>query len=368
MSLFFKKILLLCAILLLIIAYPLYLLIKAGEFIDPDTIVARQLKERNTFHQAYTDESGYIKLQNVRIREPEVLVLGSSRVMGFRSFFFRNPDAFYNASRGAQSAKGLNNFLDSIPHAYPKVLIVSLDQFWFNEKSKDSAFPMSLDNNYAITSTVFSSFKRVCFDILRGKASFGKINAPNKDMGLFAIMRNEGFRYDGSFKYNKPPAPGEDSLYKFKETYESIANGTNHYEHGSIVNPAEVKELETFLTKCQQKNIHVVAFLPPYTPDVWQKLLQHKAQYQYLFKLRAMLPAVFSKYPHSFADFSDIAKIGGTNMEAFDGLHVSENTNLRMMIEMCNKDTVLNKYCDVAQLQKLLKNADNPRDILKGGL
>ncbi|TCC96825.1 hypothetical protein [Pedobacter psychroterrae] len=367
MKLFIQKILLLCLILLVILCYPLYILYKAGEFVDPDTIINRQRKEHNLFHQAYTDESGYIKLRNVRLRKPEVLVLGSSRVMGFRSFFFKNESSFYNASRGAQSTKGLNDFLDSIPDVSPKILMVSLDQFWFNERSKSSAFPMSLKRHYSLTSTFLSSFERVCFDILRGKASFNKINASNDNIGLFAIMRDEGFRYDGSFKYNKGSRQEADSLQIFKENYNSIEEDANHYEHGAVLSKEDLRELTIFLERCKKRNIHVVAFLPPYAPFIWDKLLENKSKYQYMFELQKTLPVLFAKYDHKFFDFSDITKIGGNNQEAFDGLHLSENANLRMMIEMCKQDTTLNGHCNLEHLTGLLRNADSPRNILKDG-
>src|SRR4051812_47220692 len=94
---FLKKLILFSIPMLLILLLPIYIYWVSGELNTIDQIVNEQMNSSvpTITGFAYLNGAGY-KFKSILRRKPEVLVLGTSRVMQFRSDFFKNPRSFYN--------------------------------------------------------------------------------------------------------------------------------------------------------------------------------------------------------------------------------------------------------------------------------
>src|SRR5438552_8112008 len=153
-----------------------------GEFTPLRQIAAAQAEQTPLLYgRAYRDNLFAYKLIATQFRKPEVLVLGSSRVQQFRSLLFnKNGTAFYNAGRATQSIYETRQFLEALdPSTLPKVLILGLDQPWFDMQSGYSVppdAPQPTDDETTPDLTRLLNVDRSIFtDLLARKISLGKL-------------------------------------------------------------------------------------------------------------------------------------------------------------------------------------------------
>ena len=81
------------------------------------------------------------------------------------------------------------------------------------------------------------------------------------------------------------------SIFRRRE----IANDEQVYVYGSGISHETMGEVETFLTECQKRGIHVAGFLPPFSPTVYRVLEQDREHYGYKFELAARLAPLTRK-------------------------------------------------------------------------
>lgn len=318
---------------------------------------------------AYTNPIKYIKLNTTLKREPEVLALGTSRVLLFRSFLFKDPHTFYNAGAGVALIKQFRYFLEKVPISkQPKVIILGMDQYFFNENFDNMAennFDSDYADGYSTLYYVFYQSRRIWGDLYSKKVPLD-LKVKNGQIGLGAILNGDGFLQDGSYHYGlyiNHPEKSED--YQFKYTFEKIDKGIIRFQHGEEVNPEALKEFDRILQVCKDRNIHVIPFLPPYAHAVLEKMYARKKDYQYLIDLPAKVDSVASKYNVKVYDFTDLAVLGATDSETVDGLHGSEKAYLRIFLNMVENDSTLSKYADVDNLKKLLSTSYSDKLIKK---
>jgi len=90
---------------------------------------------------------------------------------------------------------------------------------------------------------------------------------------------------------------------------------------------------------------------------VYVRLKADKESFSYVFKLEPKLQPLFEKYGFHLFDFSDASLMGATDEEMIDGIHGSEKTYLRILIEMAKTDSILNSYVSSVDLKEQLKEA-----------
>jgi len=317
-----------------VFAFPLAVLSLSGELLAVDEVIARQIKtDTDTLYgPAYSNASRYYKLRSVLTRRPEVLVLGTSRTMQIRSNFFKHPETFYNAGGGVGRIKHFRAFLNHLPRtAQPKLLIVGLDQYFFNPNfeimaADDIEYRLSKESVSPLAVIQFSWLKTY-IDWFQGKFRLAPLvwRAPER-IGISAIVRSRGFRNDGSYDYGTPPLLSTDPNaedYQFKDTFARIQDGRDAYEHSDTHSEATLRELDLFLQECSSRDIRVVAFLPPYAHAVHHKMLT-SGNFRYLTLLNAKLQEVFSRNKATLHDFSDVSLLGVTDEQMHDGFHATE--------------------------------------------
>src|SRR4030095_8142584 len=172
-------------------------------------------------------------------------------------------------------------------------------------------------------------------DYLAGKFNFRTlVRRPSTHIGLSAVARGAGFRNDGSYSYGVRGSDDEDT--RFREAFERIEKGNQRFQYGGSVSKRALDELALLLEQCANKDIRVVAFLPPYANVVWRAMKSKGVEYKYMCEIAHKVTPLFDHYGFRFFDFSDVASVGASDAEAVDGLHGSESAYLRMFLQMAD--------------------------------
>ena len=339
------KIFLLLVPVLLIYGFPVVVLVTSGELLPLFFVTLIQNNNRPfLFGLAYSNPVNSYKLQSANLREPQVLALGTSRVMQFRGAFFRNPEVFYNAGGTYARFDEFRIFLSKLDYA-PKVVIVGVDQYFFNDNWRRTV-PATYDtidisDKRDFLGIITTFYNHIYSDYKEGKFTLSDLfqHSIRKKIGLQAIANDAGFRNDGSYDYGKTIR--ED---RFREVFNRIASRTKQFQRGEGVSLNALRELEDLLDLCFKKNIHVVGFLPPYPHAIWKKMMLAADDFDYMRHISGQVKPLFDRYAFSFFDFSDLADLGAADNETIDGVHCSETAYLRIFIQMQRVDKRLQAY------------------------
>ncbi len=363
---FARKAALLAAPFSLIYAIPFFILLYTGEFTPLDRVIERQTQPHRTYFNFYyaPNETNYFKLRSVILRKPEVVVLGSSRVLKLRTFFFKDA-SFYNAGQGAQKISQMKEFIERIPeNGQPKVLILGLDQWSFNPAG--SSFGNILYKpgtpKWQPLRTFFNQWKNVYRDLRSKRTSLSQLfgGLPDADLiGAGARMTKQGYRNDGSLGVYKMTLMEEErqkqgGVNNIAVALKMMDKSAPYFERSAVASEETLKTLDELLRLCKQRGIHVVGFLPPYAPSIYEKMLAKGGAYGYLSGLGGRIGALFEKSGFQFFDFSNVRNLGYTDGDFHDGLHGSQKVYLDMFIRMAEKDAGLARLADLPYLRSRL--------------
>ncbi|WP_224963246.1 hypothetical protein [Geomonas subterranea] len=378
------KIALLAAPYALYLSIPFWVLVGTGEFrFNIDEIVGRAVRGTPQMIGFRFNESAYkcLKLKTLsQLPRRDVVALGSSRVLQFRDKMFA-PKGFYNAGYTITSVPQFLAFVSSLPEEkLPKTLIVGLDQWMFNKNADalDRA-PAKVDFSKFEQMdfvSVFNASDKIYKKVFDGSLSLSDVGTTGAavcgkgpgavtlaTVGFNACANKTGFLNDGSMHYGGQIGKlvaGDKSAddYQFRNTLKKIEKGDTKFSHGDRINPEAVRQLRPFLDFCRTKNIHVVAFLPPFSDTAYRAMLG-SGKFAYLDQLTPALAPVFQEYGYEFYDFSSVSRAGSTDLEAIDGFHGSESVYLNMLIRMLEAGSSLNGVCDLQALRESAEHKKN---------
>ena len=355
--------------------FPLVVLFLSGDLAPVEKVIEAQKKNTTLvlFGPAYSNFSPYFKLKSVIERRPQVISVGTSRAMQFRTKFFKEGVSFYNAGGAVSKIKHFEAFLNKIPpDKVPGLFIIGLDQYFFNPRwdnlADDDIEKQLSANDYGTFDILLDSWKQVYTDYYDKKYSLRHLTVGRKRnlIGLSALIYGNGTRNDGSYrdqKYIRDPFNPKNKDYQFRNTFDRIAKGDRRFEYGETVSDGAVKVLERFLKRCKEKGVHVIGFLPPYPHVVYEKMIS-MPEYRYLSQLAPRLSPLFRDYGFDFYDFSDMARFGASDRETLDGLHGSEKAYLRVFIVMAESSRVLQNYSrDLSSLKNILRHTVGDYDV-----
>jgi len=354
---FWKKFALFTLPLGVLVGVPAVVLIASGELTSTKSVIDRQLRgEPVLFGPVYTNLVKPFKCATTQRRQPEVIALGSSRVMQFRASFFDAPQTFYNAGGAVNTIVDVSPFLRCVPAASRSpIVILALDQWFFNPRwQRDLGVP-NFDETMDPLGVVQARWKDVYTDLAHHKISFPRLWDAKDAVGLNAIMKQRGFRNDGSYSYGDLEHC-DDCEVDFADTLQRIASGQRRFEWGADVDRLALDEVDRVLEIAAAKNIQVVGLLPPFAPSVWSHL-RASDRYGYIDALRIQLPAIFARRGRQLFDFSDPDSIGAVDAEFIDGFHGSERTYVRMLLKMAAATPALESRLSRASLVERLARA-----------
>lgn len=326
-----------------IIGFACICLYQAGE-IRAFSSYIHPLQQGQLFGLAYSNYDKTYKFHMTdEVERPQVLALGSSRIMQVKRSVV-NPDySFYNAGGAIQNVRELALFVSKL-HDSPQLILVNVDQWWFNRAYIDEDQPYSA-SVYDEPEWDASKLGRcVCdfyLDLSRGKIDLAKVFGSHH-IGLNAICNENGFAADGSrYQGDMIMAPEAQEDYNFKHVLGRIRHGNQRFQYGDKPDGSLTGALDDFLSQCAARQIKVVAFLPPFAPYVYEKMMA-TGRYGYMALLYDMLRPVFERHEGcSLYDFTDVTDTGAHNYDFDDGFHGSEIIYNGMIRQMVRQDSML---------------------------
>lgn len=336
--------------LLLLTGFMLY----TGESLPLRIVASMQAGESILYRPRYGNRDLAFKTLSANLRQPAILSAGSSRVLQFRAQFFnRQPDQFYNVGAPAWTLDQVEQLLHDLSYS-PRVLILGLDQPWFN----DAYVPDVIDppvSDFAHIAAVNRAFLHDAllgeqFDISRYLARV-EPGEGGLALGLRAIRDGHGFRSDGSEQYGDfLIAHWLDPQLERQRHLDYLRDGAEMYVFGDTVSPSRLAQLDALLQWCEDRGITVIGFLPSYAPTLYQQMIA-AGNHTYIQQLDAALQPMFAQYGFAYLDFSDGASLGAADADFFDGWHASERIYLRLYQHMLAAlPEMLGAYSDPAFL------------------
>ncbi len=343
-------------------------MIYTGEAMPLSWVARTQMGDDPVLYRPrYGSRDMDFKVISANLREPEILTVGSSRVLQFRAQFFNlQPRAFYNTGAPSWTLDQVVELVKRLDFT-PRILILGVDQSLFNDAVVNTTFDPQV-SDFAHLFMVNRSFMQEVIDgeefdigryLARVEPGHGGLA-----LGLRAIRDGHGFRNDGSEQYGDFLVahwiyPQNERQYHL----DFVDKGMLQYAYGDTVSASRMAQLEDFLTWCKDRGITVIGFAPSFMPTLYQKIT-NDGRHGYLQKLQAVLPDVFAQYDFPYFDFSDSTALGATDEDFFDGWHASEQINLRMYRQMLDAlPDFLGGYSDTAYLAAADAGATDTFDV-----
>ncbi|MCU0499847.1 MAG: hypothetical protein MUF87_21060 [Anaerolineae bacterium] len=310
-------------------------LILIGESMPLTWVIQLQMSDAPVL---YRPQHGNRDLQYkslaVNLRQPEVIAIGSSRVLQMRAGLLTEaPPLFYNAGAPAWRLDQIDPVIRSFDRP-PRIIMIGIDPVWFHQAYQGDVFPPPIDDLSNLWQINRGVLQTALTQGASGWTHWLTRAAPQTRglaLGIKAIENGHGFRNDGSEQYGdfligrflSPPIERDRHL-------EWMRNGQEMYLFGdeSAISPEKWAQWLDLLRYCQDRGITVIAFSPPFAPSLYHEM-QTRGQHTYLSALATRLAGTGVAY----FDFADGANFGRDD-DFFDGWHGSEHVYLRLFREI----------------------------------
>lgn len=353
-------VILFCLSVLVILSPVIYVTVVCGEWQDIDVVLQQQREADGeclvgmSYGEANT---GYMKIENAKYYQPEILAVGASRIMQMKGMYFNT--TFYNSGTSRQNFDIDSYFIESLnSSSMPKIVILDLNQFNFNDNYEAIQFGTS-KRNYGFFDAFTLTIDNLWSDLMSGtllKSVSNIINNDNKGIGYDAKTSHNGFMKDGSHYYGNTYMNPNATLALIHDQTKMVKSGTGWFTHGDNISTQSVDDLNRLLKLCKDNGIYVIGCLPPYSPTILEMLDEYKESYAYLSKVYPTCKQLFDKYGYELYDYTDMQGHGIDDTYFVDGFHGGEVAYLKMVIDMVNQKSVLNNYTNVEYLNALYDN------------
>jgi hypothetical protein len=338
-------------------------LYRAGETTDIRTMAALLQDNDSIYGTGIHDLRKELKLEIIRLREPDIVALGSSRALDFRQEYFSRPFA--------SAAQALSQIDDGIPYVQamldihkPEVVIFTLDFWWFLDPAKTSPQPIELEHQPRINLTkLFKPFPLVWDGTLTLQQYFEMLltgTIPNgtstyRKYGLLADVRGLGTRADGSTLMG---VRLDDNAFAYhKEFADIFADPARHmknsvarrYDPGNKIQQERIDTYKEIVGLLHRNGVQVVAVMPPIAPPIYG-LMDPYNGYGHIREL----PARIASISDEFYDFQNPASIGTEACEFADVHHSGETAYMRILLTILRKnpDSLLRDYVAAGRLRE----------------
>jgi len=335
-------------------------------------IVERQITNNSIYGTALNQNTFSYKLELIKKVKPDIVALGSSRVMAFRKESFNT--SFITAGGAMNYLNEGYKFLENMYQFHkPKYIILGLDFWWFNNDFyQPKYFPYHENDGTSISTTKI--YKTLSY-LLSGKvslSSFTNILNSNKiknqytnydNLGFSAISTSDGFRNDGSHFYSKLVFGLEKSSdEKFSNTFKRISDGNSRFQYGDKLSKNRVDILYKILKIIKKNNTKLIIFIPPVANATYKKMKDYP--YGFVSKFRELVKSLNSEN----YDYHNLSILTQNDCECVDGFHGGDVVYSRILKDIYDKNSSISKYIDIVNINKninlyqgnaLIVNSDN---------
>lgn len=361
-------------LLITVVAISEFYLYRLNENLDLQQSVQSQIKNQDLYGRVLLGQDALFKVAMTQALKPDILVLGSSRVMQVRREFI-NPDySFYNAGGSIPTLEqGLIAYREISKTYIPKVIILGVDMWWLNPNfNEDNTAKWNmlksstLQNRLFLYGSLLDYLKRKKH-IELGVNLFSPENYQRRQdrlgglpaNGLVAAIYSDGFRPDGSYQYGAIIQGITKPDVDFKDTLERISTGTRRFQVAKQVDVGKLAQLRELLKMFKNQNVTVIVFTPPFAHVVFEALNQ-KDQRMFLEDFRNKLKELCTQEDLIYYDFSDITWYGSDDRETIDGFHPSDVSIARLLKTI---DGGAGRYFNLQWIDDSLIKTRNPQWI-----
>ncbi len=320
-------------------------LLYSGEFLPVRYVAWLQSKGVQFLYlPAASDHNFKLKLEAARLIRPEVLVIGPSRANQFRSAMFK-PMSFYNAGNSVYVLRDYQRFLEEMGTPLPRVVIFSLDFYYFNNAwdagigeniSYDDVAGWGTAEHRTMLSQYVRFVKRNPLLLLPFQTDpYSGVPA----LGLQATQRGKGFRRDGSIQYGDLLRGdlANAGINPVSVDAKRIDVGRRPFLFGDKLDSERLQDLDRLAKFARSHGVTLVGITMPYAPEIvtaMDKSPRHEIWREFLSSQTAQW---FSSLGIVYFDFTRLESFSGRADEFVDGLHASESGVLRMLVAMMRK-------------------------------
>lgn len=333
---------------------------NAEEYVPIEEIYKRQSNDKTiVYGSAILNLYKELKLYTLAQRKPQIITIGSSRVLEFRQAFFSKN--FYNMGSMVASISEAINVSDFIFHnSDPDVAIIGVDFWWFNEKIQT---PTYYDLK-ATTEFKFSTPKNIYepahlilpFQWLKDKKITLEqykdllLSKTGENIGLTGKLRKSGFSEDGSYYYTFVITSTNSQDKHFNLELNMIKNSQSFFESCPKVSELHYNKFIELIERYKKHNIKTVLFLPPLATPVNQEMRNHN------FHCINMLKDKLAQDKVKIYDFTEAGKLLETSKcEFIDGFHGGDVLYAKILKYLSSKETILKPYVN----EDYLNNVSN---------
>jgi hypothetical protein len=335
---FGKRLLLFVGPFIAVAALAVLALISTGEMIPVRFVAWLQTFNRPfVFLPKFSDHTYKLKQEAIRLRRPQILVLGSSRANQWRSGMFR-PEEFYNGGNAIFLQRDFARILEEFGDYAPRVIIFSIDYFTFTDAWEETYKSQSRSD---IGWPWSPEFIKILSGLMSELVTDPKSLVPLRTdgiyeayaLGLYAAQTGTGARIDGSYQYGH-------AIRGFPQITVQSAVEAIHLGRqwpvlpGSNLGERQRQELQRFATLAKAKGITLIGITMPFAPElaraldessrheVWKNFQSDETR-QWLQDLGIL-----------YFDFTRLDSFGGKSDEFVDPFHPSEPAYIRMLLTM----------------------------------
>lgn len=305
------------------------------------------------------------KLQLYSEVKPEIVAIGSSRVMQFRGAYFRK--TFLNMGGVAGNLAVLRSTIDAMLKVHkPEAVILGLDFWWFmpqwEKKPFDEISPTSGSYNLGL-----ESIKKPWIWLLEGKIDLVDLAKPLLGLighgfrddrhGIMAQQTDDGFGPDGSWYYTADITGQKHPFdYKFVDTLTQVHYGIKAFYRSTTgaegPNPEHLDALSEIVCRLRSRGIKTFIFIPPLSERVLALMRDQASGYGHLFNLRASL----QERGINALDCTNPKLYGSGDCEFIDGFHGGEVAYVRIIRQLVDFSPALLDYVNMEKILSAIRD------------
>jgi hypothetical protein len=297
---------------------------------------------------------------------PDVVAMGSSRVLQLRQAMFTNA-TFYNLGIANGNMFYANYYVDQMNERgdYPAVILLGVDLDWFHRIDFGGAHYKSGQRigtwKHTLTfADLLNQTRLLTANLLEGKVTYDDLLSRDASrfgddylrIGTQTLLRGDGFRSDGSYYYYTVTRSADFSepLYDL----EDVRSGNDsRFNPATQADPRALEQLAQLVAMLKAlPQVTVIAFSPPYAPQLYDQM-EASGEYTYFDEVRRTVRGYederFWYFDFSSGDFADLR-----NVHYIDAFHGSELVYTIILQEMAKQVPALANMTDVDWLQAQL--------------
>jgi hypothetical protein len=326
-----------------------FLALLVGE-VNIDRVIEKQITSSDTknilFRSGLNQFAFSYKTKMMKKVKPRVVVLGSSRSMQVREQFFKQK--FINLGGAIQGVTDLEDYVDflDVNLLMPDLSILFLDPWWFNEKVSEGGGMHQLDYPNGVSIDHFVQSLK-----LLQKGNWIQLSFQNENMGIAAILTQEGFSPDGSNNYTKYVSmKGMPADIKFQDTLNRINNNNYPFQTISHPDPRLIQRACSAIKKINLHTNNLTLVAPPFAPTVWSRL-STDPKYSYINEAYEELEECLQLEIHNYMATKDTY-----DCEFIDGFHGGDTSYARIILDIFLNKNIDHSFADIPFLQTFIQN------------